>query len=383
MGKLRWYFAPCTPGLEGILATEVATAGGSRIREDRGGVTFQGERRVGYHLALWSRVAIRVHEELARAKISGPDDLYEVAQRVTWSGVLTPDQTFAVFSAVSGHRVRHSQYAALRVKDAVVDQLREQLGARPDVDRDDPDVPLKIVVRDRVATLSRDLAGQSLHRRGWRPVQVKSPINEALAAGLLQLTGWDRQSPLVDPMCGSGTFLIEAAHWAGDRAPGLRRSFALERWADFDAAVWGELRAEAEARWDAGRERIGPLLGNDHHTGAIGIARDSAERAGVAEHIRFTEGDVGELELEGVPGMVVVNPPYGHRLDDPEVPETWRRLGRWLKDRGGGTAWVLSGDPALSNELRLKRSQRIPVINGGLDCRWIEYRLRPREASSP
>ena len=212
VGKLRWYFAPCTPGLEPILEAEVREAGGSRIRQDRGVVTFQGERPVGYRLALWSRVAIRVLEELARERISGPDDLYTMAGRLPWQKFLAPGHTLAVFSSVTGRHVRHSRYAALRVKDAVVDQLREQTGARPDVDREDPDLPLKIVVRDKVATLARDLAGESLHRRGWRPIQVRSPVNEALAAGLVQLTGWDRRSALADPTCGSGTPLIEAAH---------------------------------------------------------------------------------------------------------------------------------------------------------------------------
>lgn len=172
-----------------MLRVEVEAAGGSRLRVDRGGVSFQGTRPVGYHLTLWSRVATRVLEEIAREKIEGPDDLYAMARRQVWTKYLQPGHTFAVFSAVSGRRVRHSQYAALRVKDGIVDQLREETGGRPDVDREDPDLPLKIVVQDRVATLARDLAGDSLHRRGWRPIQVKSPLNEALAAGLLQLAG--------------------------------------------------------------------------------------------------------------------------------------------------------------------------------------------------
>jgi 23S rRNA G2445 N2-methylase RlmL len=377
MGKLSWYFAPCTPGLEPILEGEVRAAGGLRIRQDRGGVTFQGEHPVGYRLALWSRVAIRVLQELVRQRIEGPDDLYAMTSRVRWSRYLSPDQTLAVFSAVSGRHVTHSQFAAQRVKDAIVDQLREQTGKRPDVDRDDPDLPLKVVVRDRVATLSRDLAGDSLHRRGWRPVQVKSPVNEALAAGLLQLAGWDRRSPLVDPMCGSGTLLIEAAHLAGDRAPGLRRAFALTRWPDHDAALWSHLMDEAESRWAEGRQRLPSLQGNDVHGGAISIARDSAERAEVADAIRFTTTDVADFHPDPSPALVVVNPPYGVRLGEgEELQDTWYQLGAWLKGLGGGDAWVLSGDKDLTRHLHLKASQRIPVINGGLDCRWIHYELR-------
>ncbi len=376
MGKLSWYFAPCSPGLEGLLADEVRTAGGSRIREDRGGVSFQGERRVGYHLALWSRVAVRVLEELARARIQQPDDLYPMAQRLRWSKYLAPGQTLTVFSAVTGRHVRHSHYAALRIKDAVVDQLRDETGARPDVDRDDPDLPLKIVVRDRVATLSRDLAGDSLHRRGWRPVQVRSPVNEALGAGLVQLTGWDRRSALADPMCGSGTLVIEAAHLAGDRAPGLRRRFALERWPDFDEALWGSLLQEAEARWAAGKAQLPPLLGHDHHEGALAIARDSAVRAEVEDAITWSCGDV--LDFAPPPtATFVVNPPYGIRLGEgDDLEESWRRLGEFLRAQGPGHAWVLSGDPALTPLLQMRASRRIPVVNGGLDCRWLNYPLR-------
>ena len=377
MGKLRWYYAPCTPGFEELLEYEVSEAGGSRIRKDRGGVSFQGERPVGYRIAFWSRVAVRVLEELARERVNGPDDLYAMARRVTWRRQLAPGQTFAVYAAVSGRRVKHSKYAALRVKDALVDQLREELGDRPNVDRDDPDLTLKIVVRDNVATLSRDLAGGSLHRRGWRPVQVVSPLNEAVAAALLLRSGWDRQSPLCDPMCGSGTLLIEAAHLAGDRAPGLRRQYALTRWPDFDAAVWREIVEEGEARWTQGREQIPRLFGNDHHAGALAIARDSATRAEVADHIEFTEGDVGRYEPPAEVSTFVVNPPYGVRLGEgAELTDAWERLGAFLKQHGPGDAWVLAGDPELTRHLRMRAARRIPVINGGIDCRWLHYPLR-------
>ncbi|MBX2797890.1 MAG: hypothetical protein KTR31_09485 [Myxococcales bacterium] len=383
MGKLRWYFAPCSPGLEGLLAEEVAVAGGTRIRQDRGGVSFQGTHDVGYRLVLWSRVAIRVLQELARARVGGPDDLYTMAHRLPWHKLMGTSRTFAVYSAVSGHLVRHSKFAALRVKDAVVDQLREQTGDRPSVDTDQPDVPLKITVRGPVATLSRDLAGDSLHRRGWRPIQVRSPINEALAAGLLQLTGWDRRSPLCDPMCGSGTFLVEAAHLAADRAPGLRREMALQRWPDFDEPLWTSLLQEAEERFAAGRRNVPALVGNDHHAGALAIARDSAERAEVAEHIQWHQSDVRDFRPDPTPATVVVNPPFGVRLQPDALAETWGRLGDFLKglsSRVGDDdrqimAWLLSADPELTHPLKLRSDERVAVVHGGLDCRWIRYPL--------
>lgn len=377
MGKLRWYFASCALGLEALLAGEVEAAGGQRIRQDRGGITFQGEREVGYRLVLWSRVASRVLEELGRMRIRGPDDLYTLASRIHWRRWIHTDQTFAVFASVSGRRVRHSMYAALKVKDALVDQLRREQGERPSVDREDPDLPLKLAVLDDVATLSRDLAGGSLHRRGWRPVSVEAPLNEALAAGLLQLAAWDRATPLCDPMCGSGTLLIEAAHLAGDRAPGLHRDVALLRWIDADRALWSELLQEAEARWAVGRGMIPPLMGNDRDPVAIAIARDSAERAGVADAITLHTGPIADYQPPIPPAMVVVNPPYGVRLDPEDLEQGWTELGRFLKGLGQGTAWILSSDPELSRRLWLRTSQRIPIRNGGLDCRWMRYTLRP------
>ncbi|MEN0062608.1 MAG: THUMP domain-containing protein [Myxococcota bacterium] len=378
--KMRWYYASCSLGFEDLLAAEVNEAGGTRVREDRGGVSFQGTLEVGYRLCLWSRVGIRVFEELARRRIQNADDIYRLAGTVDWQAVMGSDQTFAVFGDSSSRMVRNASFAALRVKDAVADQLRETTGTRPDVDRDDPDVALKLVVKGRVATIARDLAGTSLHRRGWRPIQVKSPLNEALAAGLLLRTGWDRQSPLCDPMCGSGTFLVEAAHLASDRAPGLERTFGFERWPDVDTALLETLRAEALRRWTAGRDAVPPLLGNDLHAGALTIARESAKRAGVDRYIQFENRPLTAFQPDPTPSVVVVNPPYGVRIGaEGDLPMTWRQLGNWLKDVGQGEGWVLSGDPELTGNLRLKANQRYPVQNGGIDCRWLRYPLRKRQ----
>lgn len=383
MGKLRWYFASCALGLETILEGEVEAAGGERIRKDRGGISFQGSVQVGYRVALWSRVASRVLEELGRMRVRGPDDLYTLAERVPWERLIHSDQTFAVFASVSGNRVRHSMYAALKVKDALVDQLRSSQGERPSVDREDPDLPLRLAVRGDVATLSRDLAGGSLHRRGWRPHAGEAPLNEALAAGLLQLTGWDRTSALCDPMCGAATLLIEAAHLAGDRAPGLGRDFALQRWIDADRSAWRSLQEEAAQRWEVGRAAIPPIVGNDRDPDVIATARASIARAGLEQHITLSNAPIADYRPTIQPAVVVVNPPYGVRLDPADLSDGWSQLGRFLKDLGRGEAWILSGDAELSRALRLKADTKIPILNGGLDCRWMRYPLRPRGASTP
>ncbi len=377
---MPFYYATCTRGLESTLEAEIRALGGQSIRAKRGGVAFSGKRRLGYAACLWSRTATRVLEEITRGHARTPDDLYRLTQRVDWGPLLTPRQSLAVHTSLNSPRFNHSRFVSQRVKDAIVDQFRDRTGQRPDVDLRDPDLPLKAVIQNERVTLSRDLAGTSLHKRGWRPVQVKSPLNEAIAAGLLQLSGWTSGTPLCDPLCGSGTFLIEAAHIAGDRAPGLRRTFAFERWTDLDQRCWAELKQDAERRWREGRARIGPLSGNDRHGGALQIARDSAARAEVADLITFHEGDIGDYVPPQRPAFVVSNPPFGVRLGEGEdLENSWYRLGVFLKERcPGSQAWILSGDPALSRKLHMKTGGRHPVMNGPLDCRWLKYDIRDR-----
>ena len=375
---MPYYYAPCALGLEPLLAEEVKGIGGHSLRVEKGGVAFSSRKPRGMALCLGSGVARRVWAELWRGRVRGADDLYRLAQQVDWSKQIRTDQTLAVHASLRTPHLNHSGFAAQKVKDAVVDQLRSATGERPSVDTDDPDLPLKLVIRGEYATLARDLAGDSLHKRGWRPIQVKSPMNEALAAGLLQLAQWDCRSALVDPMCGSGTLLIEAAHLAGDRAPGLERSFAFERWLAFDHRSWARLKKEAMARWEAGREAIPHLQGNDRHAGAIEIATAAARRAGVLEHISFSVCDIAEFVPAPAAEMVVCNPPFGVRIGEgDDLDRSWRELGRFLKSRcRGATAWVLSGDPELTKGLRLKTSRRIPVRSGALDCRWLRYEIR-------
>ena len=248
MTDLHEYYVVCTLGLEAAVASELQALGATEIAMGRGGVTCQGDRRAGYAMNLWLRSAIRVQDLVLRGRATSPPELYRCVQDVDWSKLLSPQLTLAIDATVMSDWMTHSNYAGQIVKDAIVDQLRDKFGERPDVDRERPDLPLKLVLRGEDVILYRNLSGASLHKRGWRRVQVKSPVNEATAAGLLLLSEWDRKSTLVDPMCGSGTFLIEAAHLAMDRPPGLMRRFPFERWPDFDAVVWSELRAAARAR---------------------------------------------------------------------------------------------------------------------------------------
>ncbi len=370
------YFAPCTLGLEDALVAELTALGAQRVESRPGGASFQGDRRLGYAANLWLRCAIRVQERILQAPAAGREGLYAAVGRVDWRRYLTPDQTLAIDASVRDSAITHSGFAAQTAKDAIVDQFRAALGRRPSVDTARPDLPLKLVLVRDVLTLDRNLSGESLHKRGWRPVQVKSPLNEATAAGLLILSGWDRASPLVDPMCGSGTFLIEAVCLAADRAPGLKRRFAFERWPDFDAALWAGLRAQAAAR--ARPSLPFAIEGADRHAGAIDLARTSAEVAGVTGLLRLSVAQAATWLPSCRPAAVFSNPPWGERLGEGEdLLQSWRDLGRFLHQRcAGARAFVLCGNAELTRHLGLRATRRWPVMNGPIECRLLEYEVR-------
>src|SRR5205085_1747209 len=236
------YFATCARGIEPTLADELRALGADAVQPGRGGVQFRGDRALLYRANLWLRTAIRVLMPVLEAPVTSPEELYDAVRSVDWSQYLTPEHTLAVDCNVRDSRLTHSKYAALKTKDAICDQFVERVGRRPSVDVDEPMVGLNLhVYRDR-AVLSLDSTGESLHKRGYRPVLTKAPLNEALAAGLIFLSGWNSQTPLIDPMCGSGTFPIEAAWIALQRPPGLtRRRFGFHGWPDFDVALWTAL----------------------------------------------------------------------------------------------------------------------------------------------
>jgi putative N6-adenine-specific DNA methylase len=376
------YFAACINGLEPALEEELRALGADDISVRTGGVAFSGDKALGYRACLWLRSAVRVQEELAHTQVRDADELHDAVRALPWERWIAPDQTLAVYASTQDTKsLRHSGFVALRIKDGVVDRIREKHGQRPSVDTRQPDVPLKAVIHSERFLLYRDLAGASLHKRGCRPAQVRSPLNESTAAGLLDLAGWDGQGGLVDPMCGSGTFLIEAAWKAMDRAPGLTRSFAFEKWIDHDRGIWGELLDEARGRLNTKPDVV--LEGADHHGGALALAKTGLQLAGVDHLIRLRKSDARDFQPTVTPTMVVTNPPYGVRIGDgEELVDSWQSLGNFLhRYCGGATAWVLCGDPTLTRFLGLKTSRRIPVMNGPIECRWLRYEIRaPRKA---
>ncbi|MBZ0152438.1 MAG: hypothetical protein K8J09_12995, partial [Planctomycetes bacterium] len=351
------FYAACTLGLEAVLARELHALGCGEVRERRGACEFRGDLALGYAACLWLRSAIRVQQELARGTVRDKDDLYALADTVDWSRSITVKQTLAIDGAVKDSFANDTRYPVLVVKDAICDQFRRRSGVRPDVARDRPDLPIKLVLQGDQAILYRELGGAPLHKRGYREIQHKSPLNEATAAGLLLLTGWDRRSPLCDPMCGSATFLIEAAWLATDRAPGLGRSFAFEHWQDSDRNAWRRIYDEAEARATAGQDRLPELFGNDRHPGAIALAEQAIRAAGLSGRITLTRSDGADYVPPVPPALVVTNPPYGERLDadDGVLAASWRGLGHFLHGHcQGAVAYVLCGNPELTRHLGLR-----------------------------
>ncbi|MCZ7644219.1 MAG: THUMP domain-containing protein [Planctomycetota bacterium] len=376
---LHRYFVTCAKGLEEVVAGELATEPirASAIEPGSSGVWFQGETATGYRANLWLRAGIRVLQEHARAPVVGSEELYEWARGLDWTSLMRVDQTFSVEARVWDSALTHSKYAALTVKDALCDTFRAKGGERPNVDPNRADLPLFLYLHRDEAVLYRDLSGVTLHKRGYRDALHKSSLNEAVAAGILQLTAWDRGAPLLDPMCGSGTFVIEAALWAMNRAPGLlRQGFPFEAWPDFEKRAWNA--ALEEARDLARPKPAGELMANDVHAGSISLAKKDARAAGVERFIRFSSADVATYAPPVKPALAVCNPPWGERLDSPELEASWRELGRFLKRHcGGANAWILSGNAELTRFLSMKAARKFPLRLGKIDARALKYEILP------
>jgi putative N6-adenine-specific DNA methylase len=388
------------PGLETVAGEELEKLGAQSVRAQRGAAAFTIGPDGFYRLHLQARLPFRILRELARFPCSTRQELHDwVPQVVNWEEWLPPRRSFRVEVSGATPDLNHSHFTALEIKNTLVDWQRLRWGARSSVDRQDPDLILHLHLQKRgEAVLSLDGSGSSLHRRGWRAGVGLAPLKENLAAGLITLTGWDGRCPLVDPFCGSGTLLIEAACMALGRAPGLvptaagvppqARSFALKRWPDFNPTLWEqEVRAAhtlARSTLADGRP-LATLVGRDHNPEVLAQAQANAKAAGVAPWIRFELGEADAFTAPPGPGVVVTNPPFGERLGErQELEELYRALGHRLRQQAPGwTLWLLSGQPGLTGALRLKASQRIPVSHGGLDCRWLRYSLCDHSQESP
>jgi 23S rRNA G2445 N2-methylase RlmL len=360
------FFATAAKGTEGALRDELKELGLRGVRADRGGVHFEGALSDGFRACYESRIAVRVQTPLASFEAPSADALYDGVRGVDWSPWLTERHTLAVGASCRSSALTHTQFIAQRTKDAIVDQLRERRGARPSVDLGDPDVRVFVHLVDDRATVYLDLSGDPLYQRGYRVAGVEAPLKETLAAAVLRLSGWDRRSPLVDPMCGSGTFVLEAALWAARVPAGaLRERFGFERWACHGDP---ERRAMADLRREARERRPPPapfVLGSDLHERSVEIARESAARAGV--RASWFCRPLSELRPLRQPGWLVTNPPYGQRLAlQPGLVGEFSAVARTLH---GSRVVVLAAGEEWARMFPFRPEQVWTLYNGDIACR--------------
>ena len=377
-------FVTCPRGLEPLLVAELSSLGATEARERAGGVACTGPRELAYRACLWSRLASRVLLPLARFELANADDLYAGARAIDWPDLFAPHSSFSVSVAGRSPAVGHTHFAGLRVKDAVVDRFREHCGRRPDVNTDSPDIRVHLHLDRTHADLSLDLSGDSLHRRGYRSGTGEAPLKENLACALLLRAGWPdiaaRGAPLLDPLCGSGTVLIEAAWMAGDVAPALTRSrFAFEAWLDHVPVLWNELKREAQSRRDLGLKHLPPLLGRDLDPRVLALARRNALNAGLGEAITWQVGDLIDARPAPgwAPGLILSNPPYGERLGgESEVIKLYSLLGATLKQHfPGWRAAILTSRPDLAPRIGLRADAMHAFYNGDLPCKLLQFGL--------
>ncbi len=381
------FFATCAKGTEGALRRELGALRLHGVRGDRGGVSFEGPLEAGMRACLHVRTAMRVLLELSRFPAPDASALYEGARAVPWQDWLDVRTTLAVEATVASQTITHSGFAALKVKDAAVDVLRERLGARPDVDPKDPDVRIVLHLARDEAVLSLDLAGAPLHRRGYRAITTEAPLKETLAAAVLLLGGVEPALPFVDPMCGSGTLAIEHALRARRIAPGLGRAFGFQRWPSYRGgpqSAWDRMKAQARA--EALPRAPAPVLARDGHPKAIEATRRNVAAAGLAADVVVEQADARDLQPLAEVGTLVTNPPYGERLGagpvggDARVATRklvgfYRGLAEMLARHHGWSAVLLSGNPLLERAIPLRPEVDHRLWNGPLEAHLLRYRI--------
>ncbi|PHM69118.1 bifunctional 23S rRNA (guanine(2069)-N(7))-methyltransferase RlmK/23S rRNA (guanine(2445)-N(2))-methyltransferase RlmL [Xenorhabdus sp. KJ12.1] len=380
-------FASTARGLEELLKNELETLGAQSCKIAQGGVHFKGDERVMYKSLLWSRLASRILLPLNEFKVYSDLDLYLGVQSIDWTEIFSVDSTFAVHFSGTNEEIRNTQYGALKVKDAIVDCFMRKTKQRPDVAKQQPDVRINVFLNKEKASVSLDLSGEGLHIRGYRDLAGQAPLKENLAAAVVMRSGWSMGTPMVDPMCGSGTLLIEAAMMAADCAPGLNRQrWGFTSWLKFDETIWREVTTEAQVRFRRGlQETSSRFWGLDIDRRVMDMARSNARRAGVSQLIEFQQGDASKLEnplQEGVTGTVLSNPPYGERLEsEPALIALHNVFGRIIKNRFPG--WRLSlfsASPELLSCLQLRAEREFKAKNGPLDCVQKNYSIQKNDA---
>lgn len=361
-------------GFEEILAEELKSIGATDITLLKRAVKYKGNLATLYKSNLYLRTAIKVLRPIKTFNIRTQEDLYTNVKRIPWNQYFSVDETFAIDGVVSGEIFTHSKFVALRTKDAIADQFREEIGTRPNVDTNDPDLRINVHILNNTCTISLDSSGTSLGKRGYKEEQVEAPLSEVLAAGMIILSGWDKKSNFIDPMCGSGTIVIEAALMAQNIAAGSFRDFAFQKWRDYDYQLWKEILQEAKM------ERIpssAKIIAYDIAPEAVHVTKGNAERAGVLDNISVTKSDFLETKHDGEQATIVVNPPYGDRLmEEDDIIPLYQEMGTQLKHvYNGCDAWIISGNLRAIKFIGLKPSRKIELYNGPIQCKFHKFEL--------
>jgi len=366
------FFASAPRGLEDLLLRELISLKASQVSAVPGGVSFSGGWEVCYAANLWSRIASRVLWKVADFSYRNEQDVYAAAREVDWPLLFAVGRTLRVNVAAQKSPLKSLEFATLRIKDAVCDRFRDAMGQRPDVERANPDVRVHAFLEADRGTFYLGTSGEPLFKRGWRAGATEAPLRENLAAGIVMLTGWQPGEALLDPMCGGGTLLIEAAAMARARAPGARRAFAFEKLAVFDPGVWEAVKTEQ------GKSFQDPsLFGSDSDPKALAVSRRNLAAAGVERWVKLEQADVLERKAPAAAGVMVANPPYGERLgSESELARFYPRLGDALKKNfAGWRCFFFTADLRLPKLIRLEPSARTPLWNGALECRLYEFKI--------
>ena len=360
-------------GLEPVLAQELTQLGANNVQIGRRMVSFTGDKEMMYRANFQLHTAIRILKPIKHFKARSAEDVYAEVQKIDWSKYILEGNTFSVDTVVYSDDFRNSRFVTYKVKDAIVDQFREKTGKRPNISVANPDIRLHIHIANDDATIALDSSGESLHRRGYRQESVEAPLNEVLAAGMILMTGWKGDCDFIDPMCGSGTILIEAALIARNISPGVfRKEFAFEKWPDFDQNLFDEIYN------DDSQEREFPyhIYGYDIDMKAVNTARLNVKAAGLSKDITVEQQDFKNFKKPEQKSIIVTNPPYGERISTPNLLGTYRMIGERLKNAfGGNEAWILSYREECFEQIGLKPSLKIPLYNGSLECEFRKYVL--------
>jgi putative N6-adenine-specific DNA methylase len=369
------FFAPCPRGLEALLAQELGALGALDAVTTAGGVGFAGDWETCYRANLWSRLASRVLWRVGEFDYAGEDDIYAAARAVNWFDLFDVTRTLRVYVTAQKSPVKSLEFVTLRVKDAVCDRFRDDVGRRPDVDRAEPDVRVHVFLEEKRGALYLDTSGEGLFKRGWRMQTVEAPLRENLAAGLILLSGWKFDQPLLDPMCGGATLLVEAAAMARGRAPGMKRSFGFEMLDTFNATMWKSLREEA-VQPVKNAPRLA-LFGSDSNAAALTAARRNLGAAGVERWVTLEASDVLSRKAPAQAGVMIANPPYGERIgESEELSRFYPKLGDALKRNfAGWNCYYFTADRRMEKLIRLQTSRRTVLYNGALECRLYEFRM--------